>query len=446
MIGSTILARLDRLPKWPYRWLALITIGAGYFFSAFDSGIIGLVLPDIEAQFHVSAEKAARTITSGLVGYMLGAFVVGRISDQYGRRIAALISIALFTIGSLGCALTHTIESLIAWRFVTGMGIGAEIAVVTTLMGELTPAPCRGKYMSWVVGGGLGACVILPLIAVALLPHHAWGWRVFFSLSAINGGLIAITRLWVPESPRWLVSQNRLQDADNIVHAAEENLLRQHIILPPPAVTIQSTILPLSFKQLFQSRYLIYIFLFFTIWFVYYLGAYAFSTLTTNLLMDKGFGLTKSLWYVSLFSFGYIPGACLAIVLGDRYERKWMAFTILLTWSVALLCIGWSIHTFALMMGGFLAAMMSSSLTPILYLYTAEHFPTANRTTCVALTDGVGHLGAAICGQVIFGIYIYFQATVERGFSAAFTGMAITGLLAAGLILFGKRTSKQILH
>ena len=95
---------------------------------------------------------------------------------------------------------------------------------------------------------------------------------------------------------------------------------------------------------------------------------------------------------------------------------------------------------------GFIAAMSISALLPILYIYTAEHFPTSVRTTCVAITDGLGHLGGAICGQVMLGIYAYFQALFGLGFQAAFTGMAITGLMTAGLVLFGKKMTGKIIN
>lgn len=447
MPGTNILSQFDRLQRWPYPFIALLAIGAGFFFAFFDVVIIGLILPDIEAQFHVTANLAAWAISSSLIGYIVGAFIISRISDAYGRRKAIFISIIFFTVGSFFCAFAHHLGSLIFWRLISGIGIGAEIAVATTLMGELTPAACRGRYSSLAVSFGFLGFAIVPFVGMLLLPHHVWGWRAFFLIASVSGVIIGITRLYVPESPRWLINKNRLQEAMAIIESAEYRAKQKSIRLVEPALSNDvSPIIKLTFFQLFKSQYFPYVLLFVTIWFIYYLGNYAWLTLGTSLFVDKGYSLVQSLSFVSLSSLGFIVGTIFPIYFSDKYERKKIALCILFIWTMALLCVAWLPSIWMLVISGFIAAMSISALVPILYIYTAEHFPTSVRTTCVAITDGLGHLGGAICGQVILGMYTYFQACCGFGFQAAFTVMAMTGLIAAGLVLFGKKMTGKIIN
>jgi len=143
------LARLDRIPVWPYERKLLWILGAGYFFAFFDIVTIAFALPVIAQQFHVSKTVVAYSVTSSLIGYIIGAYANSTIADKWGRKLGLMISVGLFSVGTLVAAFSPNVTVLIIFRFVAGMGIGAEIAAVTTYIGELSPAPLRGRYISW---------------------------------------------------------------------------------------------------------------------------------------------------------------------------------------------------------------------------------------------------------------------------------------------------------
>ena len=143
------LARLDRIPVWPYERKLLWIVGAGYFFAFFDIVTISFATPVIATQFHVSKATVAYSITSSLIGYIIGAFADGLIADKWGRRLSLGISVAVFSLGTILAALSTNVTELIAFRFIAGLGIGAEIAAVTTYIGEVAPARLRGRYTSW---------------------------------------------------------------------------------------------------------------------------------------------------------------------------------------------------------------------------------------------------------------------------------------------------------
>jgi MFS transporter, putative metabolite:H+ symporter len=143
------LARLDRIPVWPDERKLLWVIGAGYFFAFFDIVTISYALPVIAKQFHVSKGTVALSVTSSLIGYIIGAFADSTIADKWGRRLSLSISVAVFSLGTVLAALSSGVVELIIFRFISGLGIGAEIAAVTTYIGEISPAPLRGRYTSW---------------------------------------------------------------------------------------------------------------------------------------------------------------------------------------------------------------------------------------------------------------------------------------------------------
>ena len=121
--GAALLARLDRIPVWPHPNWILWVVGAGFFFSFFDIITIGFALPVITREFNISAETASWSITSGLVGYILGSFLDSRIGDRFGRRVSLYLSVGAFSLGSLLSATSTDLGWLVTWRFLSGMNV-----------------------------------------------------------------------------------------------------------------------------------------------------------------------------------------------------------------------------------------------------------------------------------------------------------------------------------
>ena len=189
------LSRLDRIPVWPYERRLLWIVGAGYFFAFFDIVTISFAMPVIAQQFHVSKGTISLSVTSSLIGYIIGALADSTIADKWGRKLSLAISVSVFSIGTLLAALSTNATELIIFRFISGLGIGAEIAAVTTYLGELSPAPLRGRYTSWATTAAYAGFAVVPFIARALVPTFASGWRILFAIGAVIAfgtlGLIA---------------------------------------------------------------------------------------------------------------------------------------------------------------------------------------------------------------------------------------------------------------
>jgi len=444
--GRAIIARLDRIPIWPYPKRVMLTVGIGFFFSFFDILTIGLSLPSIQQTFNVTLHAATWAITSGLIGYIIGSFINSRISDKFGRRLALYFSIGAFTIGSILTAFSPSLAWVIIWRLLSGMGIGAEIAAVITFMEELSPTLVRGKATSLAIAFGMFGFAIIPFIALYLIPSFIWGWRILFIIGGLGGVVIFFMRRSLPSSPRWLFLHNRLDEAEKVVARAEkfaQGKLNEELPAPEPIPDYPLNVdfsTSAAFKPPFGKR----VIFFAIIWFVYYIGNYGWLTLATSLFYNHGFKLATSIAFVAVSSLGFLFGSLFVTIISDRIERKWLCSGIAFVWVISLLVVGWFPMPALIMIAGFIAATTIAMLIPIMYIYTGENFPTRVRNTCVSITDGVGHLGGAFCGQIIFGIAGSFAAT-HIHFGMAFTTMAITGFLTFLLLLFGIRMTKRSL-
>ena len=436
------LARLDRIPVWPYERRLLWVVGAGYFFAFFDIVTISFAAPVIATQFHVSKATVTLSVTSSLIGYIIGAFADSQIADRWGRRLSLALSVGVFSLGTVLAAVSTNVTELIIFRFIAGLGIGAEIACVTTYISELAPAPLRGRYTSWATTAAYAGFAVVPFAARALVPTIASGWRILFLIGAIGGLTILFMRRSLPASPRWLVAQGRHDEARALIDQAE-GLAREKIDgeLPAPeptAETQDSERVPV--KALLHRPMAARLALFIGIWFVYYVGNYGWLTLAPTLFTDKGYSLADSTTYLIVSGIGFLVGALATTRFSDRLERKYTIAATAVAWAASLVVIGLLVSPAIIIVFGFIASMTIGLLVPMLYTYTAEHFSTNARASGVALGDGLGHIGGALAPLIVLG------ANSAWGFSGAFIVMAVSGVLTAALVLLGIRATGRSLE
>jgi MFS transporter, putative metabolite:H+ symporter len=436
------LARLDRIPVWPYDRKLLWVVGAGYFFAFFDIVTISFAAPVIAQQFHVSKATVTLSVTSSLIGYILGAFSDATIADKWGRRLSLALSVGVFSLGTVLAALSTNIPELIIFRFIAGLGIGAEIAAVTTYIGELSPAPLRGRYTSWATTAAYAGFAVVPFIARGLVPSFASGWRVLFLIGALGGLTILFMRRNLPPSPRWLAAQGRHDEAEEVVAQVEQSAREAVDGELPPAREVPDEAKAERFpvRALLKAPMAGRVALFVGIWFIYYIGNYGWLTLAPTLFVDKGYSLADSTTYLIVSGLGFLVGAYATTHFSDKLERKFAAAAVAVAWAISLLVIGLFVSPTIIIVFGFIASATIGLLVPMLYTYTAEHFSTNARATGIALTDGLGHIGGALAPLIVLG------ANAAWGFSGAFIVMAITGVAAGALILLGIRATGRSLE
>ena len=417
-----MIERLDAIRVWPYPRRVLGALGAAYFFAFYDVVNIGDALPEIAKQFDVSSTTSAQAISIGLLGYVVGSLADSVVADRLGRRPALILSVVMVVIGSLITALSDSFTMLLIGRFISGMGIGAEIASAAAYLNGISPTRLRGRAGCQAVVWGYVGIAITPFIALALVPNFTDGWRLMFLIAAIGGLAVLPLRRHLPESPRWLVMEGRESEALALVEEAEAFAETQGPAPPVPELK------PATDRRPFWLASV----LFLAIWLIYYVGNYGWLTLAPTLLTNYGFSLSTSLSFLCVTGIGLIVGAVASVRFSERFERKFTICAVLIVFGLALVVIGLEPVAAVIMIFGFIVSVTIGFAVPLMYVLTAEQFETARRARGVSIGDGLGHIGGAAAPKLIL-------PAAASGFFWGMGVMALAGFLTAILVLFAQR-------
>jgi putative MFS transporter len=432
---AEILARQDRIQVWALPWRFLAIIGTGYFFTFYDITDIGFATPQIQTQFHLSGhESTFLALSIGLIGYAVGSVAIGALADRIGRFPTLIFTIILTAIGSFGDAAAGGLTMLIIFRFVTGMGVGADLNIVSTYIGELSPARLRGRISVFTFLIGIIGQAVTPFVALALIPDLHNGWRWLFIIGGVIAVIALIARFELPESPRWLALNGRVEEADEIVSEMEERAKERGDPLAEPDPAEVDTRRGFPYRELLRAPYRRRVIVFLTMWFFWYIGNYGFLGDAADLFKHQS-GLKASTLYLAIGAIGYPVGALVMIAGIDRYERKWLLLSSSVVWLAGMLLIGTAASEAVVIVGAFLASTALGMFLQAGYTYTAESFPTRARTSGFALCDGIGHGGGALGGLVLPSV------VASVSFFFGFAAIGVTGLIAGLIAIAGPAAS-----
>lgn len=432
--GGQIIARLDRIPIWALSYLFIGIIGIGYIFTFFDIfninaswiqtcfelnffGNCAPMGPPGTAAFATAVQNAANyegpVVLINLIGYVVGALALSHLSDRIGRRNMLLITLVITGLGSLYNAFVSDYYSFAAARFLTGIGVGADLAIVNTYIGEAAPKTGRARYTSLLfILAGIGVFLAIWVAVFLTTPAAAFpygipwainlagGWRWMYGIGALLALLGILMRLGVPESPRWLISKGRTTQADSIVADMEHRATKSMGTLPPvpQVISVPITQKAAPYSEIFKnSLYRNRTILLFVIWFLGYMTIYTVAAGATVILAAVGFPFPENNIIVAVGIIGFVIAGILAAFLGDKMERKrWLPIAAIITLIGALL-VGSGTTNFTVAAVGITLIFLGMDFwVPITYTWVAESFPTRARATGFALADGGGHIGGGI--------------------------------------------------
>jgi putative MFS transporter len=461
---ASILARLDRIDVWSLPFLFIGIIGTGFLFTFYDIFDINVsfiqscvdLKPGCTPETALGALKLPLLLN--LAGYVFGALMLSPLADRYGRRNMLMATMALTGIGSLYNALAPDYTQFVIARVITGIGIGADLAIVNTFIGEVAPRRARAKFTSLIfIMSAVGALLGIWLGLILTTPAEPWphglpfaqagpgfetGWRWMYAVGALLALVAIALRFELPESPRWLVGQGRLEEADRVVADMEATAAKHGPLaepdgdVPVEAHPGQGTV---PFRELFSNpTYVRRILLLVSVWFVGYVTVYGFAAGFTSILTALGYPPPDAGLIVAVGAFGFIGCATISAVWGDRLDRKlWLPIAAAVTLAGGvIIAAGGNDRTIAFL-GAFVVFLGFNLWVPTTYARSAENFPTRARTTGFGLVDGVGHLGGGI------GVLVIAPLVPKMSTLAALSLVSGFLVIAAIIGLFGIETRNR---
>lgn len=427
LIGS----RLDRLKWTSYHRRILLALGAGWMFDALEVNLVGNVISPLGEHFHATTGQAAFVFWVWLVGIMVGAIAGGVLADRFGRRRLFLLTLLWYAGFTVLTALSPTLGILYVLRFATALGVGAEYAIVNAAIAEFMPAKVRGKAAAavmnfWPVGAIISGLIAYLLLAVIALPS-AVSWRYGFAAGGVLALLVLLARRALPESPRWLLSQGRRDEAEAIVSRLES--AAGVTSLPPPDRREAEPLLRgwRAAKELF-TRYPGRLALGCCLDLSEAFGYYGmFALLSIVVLKNLGYTDGEVPFFFILGNVGAVVGGLVMTAMFERLGRRLTVGTFygLAAASLGLLDLATSENDKT---GALLAFMVCNAFATgawtAAYPTFTELFPTNVRAAGVGVSVAVGRIGAA------FGT-LYLPTLAER------LGPTSSYLLIAGFWLVG---------
>ena len=229
IVESDIPARLDRLPWGRFHTLVVVALGITWILDGLEVTLAGSLAGALKdsPRLHFSNADIGLAASAYLAGAVLGAIFFGWLTDRLGRKKLFFITLAVYMTATALTAASWSILSFALFRFATGAGIGGEYAAINSTIQELIPARVRGWSDlvingSFWVGAAMGALGSLVLLDPAVIDPEI-GWRLAFLIGATLAVLIFFMRLWLPESPRWLMTHGRAEEARRVIEGIERH-------------------------------------------------------------------------------------------------------------------------------------------------------------------------------------------------------------------------------
>ncbi len=443
IVTTDIPARLDRLPWGRFHTLVVVALGITWILDGLEVTLAGAVAGALRQSpvLQFSNTDIGLAGSAYIAGAVLGAVFFGWLTDWLGRKKLFFITLTVYLVATAATALSWNLWSFMLCRFMTGAGIGGEYVAINSTIQELIPARVRGWTDlaingSFWVGAAMGAAASIILLDPAYFAPDI-GWRLAFLIGAILAVVIFFMRLWIPESPRWLMTHNRAIEAEAIVTALENDFRRRGHELPPgplPTIRLRArTHTPLAevAHTLFraqQQRTLVGLSLMAAQAFFY--NAIFF---TYALILMEFYGIRSDHvgWYILPFAVGNFLGP---IILGRLFDTIGRRPMLAITYTVSGLLLALTGFMFAeemlsashLTMAWMITFFFASAAASAAYLTVSETFPLEIRALAIAFFYALGTGVGGIAGPWLFGILI------ETGSRSS---VLIGYLIGAGLMI-----------
>jgi PHS family inorganic phosphate transporter-like MFS transporter len=445
--ASSAFESLDESKINRFQMKIMVVSGMGFFTDAYDLFVIGIVVKILATQWHLSTDQIELLSSATLAASAFGAVIFGRVADMVGRKKMYGFEVLILAAGAIASAFAPSIGWLIAFRVILGIGIGGDYPVSATIMSEYAGKASRGKLVGLVFAMQAAGLVVGPLVAVILLVagvDHNLVWRLLLGLGAIPGLAVFYLRRQIHETPRFASAGG----ADDEAAAAIAQATGATAAASSRPIGESKAATKQSFTQgwstlLRNPRLLRWVIGASVAWglldFAYYGNTIASPTIIG--LLSPTASLTHgTLIQLGIFVVFAVPGYFVAIRYIDSLGRKtiqMMGFgmmTLMFRLIALIPSVSTSVAPFVILFGvSYFFTEFGPNTTT--FIYPAEIFPTAVRTTSHGIAAGVGKMGGFV------GVYLFADMTAKgssfgiRGAEGVAAGVAALGFLVTMALL-----------
>ena len=443
-VETSIPARLDRLAWGRFHWLVVVALGVTWILDGLEVTLVGSLSGAIakSPDMQLSSAAVGGLGSSYVAGAVLGALLFGWLTDRLGRKRLFTVTLIVYLAGTIASGLAWNYAALLAFRFVTGMGIGGEYAAINATIQELVPARFRGFTDlvingSYWIGAALGAAGALAALDPQLVPP-AYGWRLAFIL----GGLLAATALalrrHIPESPRWLMTHGRPSEAEQVVAGIE---FRCGPVMPTeslPTIRLRTDVsswFGIGLRALlgrYRRRAVLGVSLMTAQAFCYNAIFFTYAIVLTKFYGVPG---DRVGMFILPFALGNFAGPMILGRLFDTVGRRTMITATYATAGLLMIATGLLFVGADLSATGQTAAwttifFFASAAASSAYLTVSECFPLEIRAVAIALFYAFGTALGGIAGPLLFGMLIGSGERINLFYGDLLGGLLMLGAAA----------------
>ncbi len=422
--ATDIPARLDRLPWDRFHWLVCVALGVTWILDGLEVTLVGSLAGAIHESpsLRLSGTQIGLAGSAYLVGAVTGALLFGWLTDRLGRKRLFTVTVAVYLLATIATGFSWDFWSFALFRFLTGAGIGGEYAAVNSAIQELIPARRRGTTDLAINGtfwaGAAAGAVAAILVLDPRVMDPEIGWRAAFVVGGVLSVVVLVLRRWIPESPRWLMTHGRQEEAERIVSYIEAGVAARHGGSLPPLeygaihlrprghVTIGEVVRVMFGEH--RDRAILGLVLMACQAFCYN-GVF----FTYALVLTKFYGIPSGDvgWFMLPFALGNLAGP---LTLGHFFDSVGRKPMITATYAIAGVLMAATGLLFAM---GVLSAwaqtacwtaifFVASAAASAAYLTVGESFPLEMRAMGIAVFYAFGTGVGGVVGPVLFGALI----------------------------------------
>ncbi len=452
--AASVLARLDRLPTTRSMWVLVTLLSLGGAFEFYDLFMTAYIIPGLVKAGLLTGVSVgifigpALFVAATFTGLFIGTFVFGFVADKYGRRSIFTFSLLFYCAATLVMAFQNSGFGVCLWRLIAGIGIGVELVTIDTYIAELVPKHVRGRAFAYNQVIQFAVVPVVALLSYLLVPQSPFGWdgwRWVVLIGSIGALFVWFIRRAVPESPRWLLQQGRVAEAEAITEQIEAKVkadLNGAPLPAPAAHAVERAEAPGSFAEIWSPEYRSRTIMLMVFQFFQTFGFYGFAAWVPTLIASQlHINLSGSLLYSFIIAIAAPFGPLLAMSFADKFERKWQLVGAAIGIGVFGVLFSFQTTIFMLIVFGVLITLSNNILSNTFHGYQSELFPTRVRARAVGFTYSFSRI-STVFASFIIGFFL--QTAGTKGVFGLIAFAMLMVVLSIGI--FGPPTNRRELE